>query len=48
VTISDDFGYFGIEQSSRVTISDLVRLFPIHMNWMGLEKILKKFDLFEI
>jgi hypothetical protein len=26
----------------------LVRLFPIHMDWMGLEKILKKFDLFGI
>jgi hypothetical protein len=25
-----------------------VRLFPIHMDWMGLEKILKKFDLFGI
>jgi hypothetical protein len=26
----------------------LVRLFPIHMDWMGLEKILKKLDLFGI
>jgi hypothetical protein len=26
----------------------LVRLFPIHMDWMGLEKIEKKFDLFGI
>jgi hypothetical protein len=26
----------------------LVRLFPIHMDWMGLEKIVKKFDLFGI
>jgi hypothetical protein len=26
----------------------LVRLFPIPMNWMGLEKIKKKFDLFGI
>jgi hypothetical protein len=26
----------------------LVRLFPIHMDWMGLEKFLKKFDLFGI
>jgi hypothetical protein len=26
----------------------LVRLFLIHMDWMGLEKILKKFDLFGI
>jgi hypothetical protein len=29
-------------------VLDLVRLFPIHMDWMGLEKILKKFDLFGI
>jgi hypothetical protein len=27
---------------------DLVRLFPIHMDCMGLEKFLKKFDLFGI
>nr|ACR35672.1 unknown [Zea mays] len=26
----------------------LVRLFLIHMDWMGLEKIEKKFDLFGI
>jgi hypothetical protein len=26
----------------------LVRLFPIHMDWMRLEKIVKKFDLFGI
>jgi hypothetical protein len=26
----------------------LVRLFPIHMDWMGLEKIKNKFDLFGI
>jgi hypothetical protein len=26
----------------------LVRLFPIHMDWMRLEKIEKKFDLFGI
>jgi hypothetical protein len=26
----------------------LVRLFPIHMDWMGLEKIEKKFNLFGI
>jgi hypothetical protein len=26
----------------------LVGLFPIHMDWMGLEKILKKFELFGI
>jgi hypothetical protein len=26
----------------------LVRLFPIHIDWMGLEKIEKKFDLFGI
>jgi hypothetical protein len=26
----------------------LVRLFPIHMDWMGLEKNFKKFDLFGI
>jgi hypothetical protein len=30
------------------TLSGLVRLFPIHMDWMRLEKILKKFDLFGI
>jgi hypothetical protein len=29
-------------------ILGLVRLFPIHMDWMGLEKIEKKFDLFGI
>jgi hypothetical protein len=29
-------------------VLDLVRLFPIHMDWMRLEKILKKFDLFGI
>jgi hypothetical protein len=29
-------------------ILGLVRLFPIHMDWMGLEKIVKKFDLFGI
>jgi hypothetical protein len=26
----------------------LIRLFPIHMDWMGLKKIKKKFDLFGI
>jgi hypothetical protein len=26
----------------------LVRLFPIHMDWMRLEKIVKKFELFGI
>jgi hypothetical protein len=26
----------------------LVRLFPIHLDWMGLEKFLKNFDLFGI
>jgi hypothetical protein len=26
----------------------LVRLFPIHMDWMGLKKIVKKFELFGI
>jgi hypothetical protein len=28
--------------------SGLVRLFLSHMDWMGLEKIVKDFDLFEI
>jgi hypothetical protein len=32
----------------RVYCLGLVRLFPIHMDWMRLEKILKKFDLFGI
>jgi hypothetical protein len=32
----------------EVSTSGLVRLFPIHMDWMGLEKIVKKFDLFGI
>jgi hypothetical protein len=36
------------EQQGRLAPSGLVRLFPIHMDWMGLEKILKKFDLFGI
>jgi hypothetical protein len=31
-----------------ISISGLVRLFLIHMDWMGLEKIEKKFDLFGI
>jgi hypothetical protein len=29
----------------RPPLSGLVRLFPIHMDWMGLEKIKKTFDL---
>jgi hypothetical protein len=33
---------------STNTRTRLVRLFPIHMDLMGLEKIKKKFELFEI
>jgi hypothetical protein len=35
-------------QMDAVSILGLVRLFPIHMDWMGLEKIEKRFDLFGI
>ncbi|PWZ45974.1 hypothetical protein Zm00014a_033966 [Zea mays] len=34
--------------TKNTTLLGLVRLFPIHMDWMGLEKIVKKFDLFGI
>ena len=33
---------------TKKTQLGLVRLFPIHMDWMGLEKFEKKFDLFGI
>jgi hypothetical protein len=36
-----------VQQGYMPTLG-LVRLFSIHMDWMGLEKILKKFDLFGI
>jgi hypothetical protein len=34
--------------SRAASLLGLVRLFPIHMDWMGLEKIVKKFELFGI
>jgi hypothetical protein len=49
---NDDADVCGRANSILFIIIDaalgLVRLFPIHMDWMGLEKILKKFDLFGI
>jgi hypothetical protein len=46
------FAKSGINENQGMCVDHstlgLVRLFPIHMDWMGLEKIKNKFDLFGI
>jgi hypothetical protein len=41
-------GVWVVAKAIGMNILGLVRLFPIHMDWIGLEKIEKKFDLFGI